>query len=65
MGIPLHGVGRLGRYEEPKIIFYYLILWALLASIARILATAQLGSGASEIGGGTLTIQGFTAYEEL
>jgi ribose transport system permease protein len=33
----------------------------MLASMAGILSTAQLGSGVSEIGGGTLTIQGFTA----
>jgi len=67
MGQHLYALGenrqaaREAGIKEPKIIFYYFILCAVLASIAGILATAQLGSGVSEIGGGTLTIQGFTA----
>jgi ribose transport system permease protein len=67
MGQHLYALGenrqaaREAGIKEPKIVFYYFILSAVLASIAGILSTAQLGSGVSEIGGGTLTIQGFTA----
>ncbi len=67
MGQHLYALGenrqaaREAGIKEPRIIFRYFILCSVLASIAGILATAQLGSGVSEIGGGTLTIQGFTA----
>jgi ribose/xylose/arabinose/galactoside ABC-type transport system permease subunit len=67
MGQHLYALGenrqaaREAGIKEPRIIFLYFLLCSVLASIAGILATAQLGSGVSEIGGGTLTIQGFTA----
>jgi ribose transport system permease protein len=67
MGQHLYALGenrqaaREAGIKEPRIIFYYFILCSMLASMAGILSTAQLGSGVSEIGGGTLTIQGFTA----
>lgn len=67
MGQHLYALGenrqaaREAGIKEPKIIFSFFIMSAVLASIAGILSTAQLGSGVSEIGGGTLTIQGFTA----
>jgi ribose transport system permease protein len=67
MGQHLYALGenrqaiREAGIKEVKIIFYYFILSATMASIAGILVTAQLGSGVSEIGGGTLMIQGFTA----
>lgn len=67
MGQHLYAMGenrqatREAGIKESKIIFYYFMLSAVVASIAGILITAQLGSGVSEIGGGTLTIQGFTA----
>jgi len=67
MGQHLYALGenrqaaREAGIKEPRIIFFYFFLCSVLASIAGILATAQLGSGVSEIGGGTLTIQGFTA----
>jgi ribose transport system permease protein len=67
MGQHLYALGenrqaaREAGIKEPRIIFFYFILCSVLASIAGILSTALLGSGVSEIGGGTLTIQGFTA----
>ncbi len=67
MGQHLYALGenrqaaREAGIKEPRIIFLYFLLCSVLASIAGVLATAQLGSGVSEIGGGTLTIQGFTA----
>jgi ribose/xylose/arabinose/galactoside ABC-type transport system permease subunit len=67
MGQHLYALGenrqaiREAGIKESKIIFYYFILSAAMASIAGILITAQLGSGVSEIGGGTIMIQGFTA----
>ncbi|UCF83449.1 MAG: ABC transporter permease [Desulfobacteraceae bacterium] len=67
MGQHLYALGenrqatREAGIKESKIVFYYFTLNAAMASVAGILVTAQLGSGVSEIGGGTLMIQGFTA----
>jgi ribose transport system permease protein len=67
MGQHLYALGenrqatREAGIKESKIVFSYFILTSALASVAGILVTAQLGSGVSEIGGGTLMIQGFTA----
>lgn len=67
MGQHLYALGenrqaiREAGIKEAKIVFNYFVLTAAMASIAGVLVTAQLGSGVSEIGGGTLMIQGFTA----
>ncbi len=67
MGQHLYALGenriasREAGIQEAKILLGYFVLCSVMASLAGVLATAALGSGVSELGGGTMTIQGFTA----
>jgi len=67
MGQHLYALGenrtasREAGIQEARILLGYFVLCSAMASLAGVLATAQLGSGVSELGGGAMTIQGFTA----